>query len=261
MLSTQMIKIRVFRAVDEPETCSRWIEGHVKLLTAFGITSITSARQKWVDNPATYVIIAESPDGDKVYGGARVQVATDEDPLPLEEAAGRFDKRVFEVVRDYGFKGTGELCGLWNSREVAGMGIGSSFLGRVGVAIAPQLRLHSLFALCAPYTVDSCIKAGFEVETTIGNNGTFYYPKDNLVATTVVMRNVHSLGPAIPLERDYVLRLRETTKQTLREKGRRGEYEIEFDLTIPSLHYNDPEVVLKAQSKAMRAKMFSSECK
>ncbi len=72
-----MIKIRVFRAVDEPETCQRWIEGHVKLLTLFGITSITSAKPVWVTDPATYVILAESPSGDKVLGGARYRSRTE----------------------------------------------------------------------------------------------------------------------------------------------------------------------------------------
>jgi hypothetical protein len=258
-----MIKIRVFRAVDEPETCQKYIEGHIKLLTQFGITSITSARPKWVDNPYTYVIIAESPDSDKVYGGARVQIANSSEPLPIEEATWCLDPNVSGVVSQYGQSGTGELCGLWNSREIAGMGIGSSFLGRVGVAIAPRLRIKSLFALCAPYTVESCKKAGFELETSIGNNGTFVYPKEHLVATAVVMRNVHTLGPAVETEREYILRLRQTNHQILKEQRKRGngEYELEFDLNISSFHFNDPEIILSDQSRLLVKKMLLSEMK
>ncbi len=138
--------------------------------------------------------------------------------------------------------------------EVAGMGIGSSVLGRVGVAIAPQLKITSLFALCAPYTVESCKRAGFEVETTIGNEGTFYYPKENLVATAVVLRDVNTLATASELEKEYILSLRNAPVQTKKEMGRRGEFEIDFDLRESSFHLNDPEEFLHNGSKTMTEK-------
>ena len=118
-----MIKIRVFRAVDEPATTEKFIEGHMKILKAFGIAMITSANSDWFNDTNTYVIIAESTDGNKVFGGARLQIAGGENILPIEKAISELDVKIHETVRKYEIHGTAEVCGFWNSREVAGLGI------------------------------------------------------------------------------------------------------------------------------------------
>src|SRR5690606_36299434 len=138
---------------------------------------VTSSKNEWISNPAAFVLIVESLDKKRVYGGARIHVAGGSEPLPIEQATGALDSSVFDLVRKYAQNGTGEICGLWNSREIAGYGIGSIFLTRAAVAISTQIGLQSLFALCAPYTVKMAQKVGYEIEVSVGNDGTFYYPK------------------------------------------------------------------------------------
>jgi hypothetical protein len=227
-----MIKIRVFRAIDDIESCLKYVEGHIRVLKVFGITMITSAKTEWFYNPNTYVIIAESEDK-KVLGGARLQIAKGEYQLPIETAVTELDGKITEIIRDHAKFGTGEICGLWNSREVAGMGIGSIFLTRVGVAIADFLNLTSLFALCAPATVPNALKAGFVIETSIGNNGTLYYPKDDLIATVVLLKDVPLLSLANYEEKESIFSLRKNPRQTTIKYSPKGEIKIEFDLIIP----------------------------
>ncbi len=226
-----MIKFRVFRAIDSMESCQRYVEGHMKVLKIFGITMITSANIEWFLDPNTYVIIVESEDK-KVLGGARLQIAHRETDLPIESAVSHLDSRMTELIHHHIPEGTGEICGLWNSREVAGMGVGSIFLTRVGVAIADFLNLKTLFALCAPVTVSNAIKAGFEVETSIGNNGTLYYPKDDLLATVVILRDVKNLPTADPMEKEKIFSMRQNPHQIVIENTPKGEVEIEFNLSI-----------------------------
>ncbi|WP_299247669.1 hypothetical protein [uncultured Cytophaga sp.] len=229
-----MIKIRVFRAIDDIESCQKYLEGHVRVLKIFGITMITSANIEWFYDPNTYVIIAESEDGVKVYGGARIQIANSTFPLPIETAVEEFDSSIHELVNRLAENGgTGELCGLWNSREVAGYGLGSIYLGRVGVAIAKFLNLNSLFALCAPSTVKNCMQVGFKVETSLGNEGLFYYPKEDLLATAVILKDVVQLSSADPFERECIFDLRLNPRQTTIQDSAKGEMKIEFDLVIP----------------------------
>ncbi len=257
-----MLKIRAFRAVDEPETCEKYIEGHSKLLKIyFGITPITSSKVEWATNPASYVIIAESPDGEKVYGGARIQVAGGCYPLPIEDAIGKMDLNVYEMVSECSKTGSGELCGLWNSREVAGLGLGSIFLGRVGVAIAAQLQLTSLFALCAPYTVDNCMRIGFTVEHSLGSDGMFYYPHENFVATALVLDDVNKLQNANPPDREAILELREKPRQKKTESGKRRNFEIEYDLKLSSFHYSDSEFLLINSSRKIYNSLMRPELK
>lgn len=231
-----MIHIRTFRAPDDPEACEKFIVGHKKLLEIFGISQITSNRQDWVEDPDTIVILVENMETKVVYGGARVQLAGTKYALPIETAIGRYDDKIYDLIReDQQRGGTCEICGLWNSREVAGMGIGSYILSRVGVSITRQLPVVSLLVLCAPITVKMGLRLGCTVEKTLGNNGLFYYPKDDLIATVMRMQDIENLDLATPLEREKIISLRENPKQQILEKGPKGEYLVTYDLLIPNL--------------------------
>lgn len=228
--------IKAFRAVDNIAACEKYVEGHVRVLKIFGITMITSAKVEWFDDPDTYVILVESEDEEKIYGGARIQVSGGRYNLPIETAVSEFDPSVHEMVGNLARNGTGELCGLWNSREVAGYGVGSIYLGRVGVAIATQLKLETLFALCAPATVKNCMRVGFKVETSLGNNGTFYYPKEDLIATAVLLNDVPVLSTADPFEKAAIMDLRKNPVQHKIDPGPKDRIiEIDYNITIPNL--------------------------
>lgn len=233
-----MVHIRTFIAPTDPEACEKFIIGHKKLLEIFGISQITSNRQDWVDDPDTVVILVEDPEKGLVYGGARVQLARSELALPIETAIGRYDKQVYDLVKaDETRGGTCEICGLWNSREVAGMGIGSYILARVGVAITTQLPVKSLFVLCAPITVKMGLRLGCEVEKSLGNDGLFYYPKDDLIATVMRMTDVYNLDLATEVEREKIQSLRDNPQQEILEKGPKGEFPVMYDLKVPNLIY------------------------
>jgi len=231
-----MIQIRTFRAPDDYEACEKFIIGHKKLLEIFGITKITSNRQDWIDDYDTTVILVEDKETKVVYGGARLQVVSGKYPLPIEIALGKYDNGIYEMVQeDHLSGGTCELCGLWNSREVAGMGIGSYILSRVGAAIAVQLPVKSIFVLCAPITVRMGKRVGAVVEDSLGNDGLFYYPKDDLIATAMRLRNIHDLSHADTSEQEKILSLRENPHQFIMERGPKGTFEVEYNLKIPNL--------------------------
>jgi hypothetical protein len=233
-----MMQIRTFRAPDDQEACEKFIVGHRKLLEIFGISKITSNRQDWVDDEQTIVILVEDKETKQVYGGARIQMASSNLPLPIETAIGRYDNQIYDMIKQDQLRGgTCEICGLWNSREVAGMGIGSYILSRVGVAIAKQLPVVSLFVLCAPITVKMGIRLGCSVEKSLGNEGLFYYPKDDLVATVMRLKNIDDLSLATETEREKILSLREQPFQLVSERGPKGVFEVEYNLLIPNINH------------------------
>ena len=197
---------------------------------------ITSAKVVWMNDPDTYIILVESEDGEKLFGGARVQVAKGVFPLPIEDALAKFDPNIHNYVKELIPQGTGELCGLWNSREVAGLGVGSIYLGRVGVALAKLLNLQTLFALCAPATVSNCMRVGFLVDERLGNEGTFYYPKEGLIATSVLLSDVQELSTAEVEERAKIFDLTNSPVQRKMELSpRQQEIEIDYDLIIKNV--------------------------
>lgn len=235
-MSDIKFKINAFRAIDDKDTCLRYVEGHVNVLKSFGITMITSANTEWFDDPKTYVITIQTENEDIVCGGARVQVVSNNYQLPIEKALTKFDPKIHNLVNELSKNGTGELCGLWNSREVAGLGLGARYLGWIGIAISTQLNLNTLFALCAPATVKSSVKMGFLVETSLGNNGTFHYPKEDLIATAALVNDVAQLTTAGEDERNRIFDLRKKPTQIKNELGPRGQQmEINYNLVIPNL--------------------------
>jgi len=165
-----------------------------------------------------------------------LQVVSGKYSLPIETALGKYDEGIYEMVKtDHLSGGTCELCGLWNSREVAGMGIGSYILSRVGAAIASQLLVRSIFVLCAPITVRMGKRVGAVIEKSLGNDGLFFYPKDDLIATAMRLRDINDLSNADPQEQEKILSLRMNPHQFIMERGPKGVFEVEYNLEIPNL--------------------------
>lgn len=227
-----VVRLRAFRAIDEPHTCELFVSGHEHVLKSIGVTKVTSSKNEWINNPGAFVLIVESLDRDRVYGGARVHVAGGSEPLPMEQATGFLDPFVYNLIFNYSRYGTGELCGLWNSREIAGYGIGAIFLIRAAVAIANQIGLQSLFALCAPYTIKLVANCGMELEKSIGNNGEFIYPKLDLIATAMVLKDVTLISKANIEDKEAIISLIEN-KNTIRiESLRNKQIEIHYETEL-----------------------------
>jgi hypothetical protein len=219
-------KIRAFRSPDDVETSLKYVDGHRKVLESYGVKKVTSASVEWLHDPQTYVVLVESEDGEKIYGGGRIQIRTQEMKMPMEDAIAKIDKGIYQYVDKIGNETIAEFCGLFNSKEVAGYGIGSIFLGRIGVAIATQVNVKYLMALCSPATLRNCARVGFEIIRDLGNNGTFYYPKEGLIATALIIKDIHNLPSAHEEERERIFDLRLNPVQEAIEKGPKGEMEI-----------------------------------
>lgn len=230
-----MIIIRAFRAIDDHDACEKFMLGHRHVLENIGIKKVTSSKDEWITDPAVFVTIVESEDRSKVYGGARINVAGGVYMLPIEEATSYLDRTIHTIVNNYALTGTGEICGLWNSREVAGMGIGSVFLTRACVAICSQICLQSLFGLAAPYTVKMAQDLGYKILKQVGNNGTFYYPKLDLIATALLLEDLYTLSMTQPVEKENILNLRTNPVQIKTEILRKKELTIDYRLEIPNI--------------------------
>jgi hypothetical protein len=227
-----MIRLRLYRAIDDEESCQKFVIGHRHVLENIGVTKVTSSKDGWMRDPGVYVLIVEDTEDGRVLGGARVHIASKQHRLPVEEATKFLDGKVVDVINQHIPDGTGEICGLWNSREVAGLGIGAVFLTRAAVAVSTRIGLTSLFALCAPYTVKMAENVGYEIEQSVGNNGTFYYPKLDLVATFMILRDVAILSRATSEEKEAIIDLRKNPVLERTEIYRNKEIHLLYHLEL-----------------------------
>lgn len=238
------INIKIFRADKNPEECLRYVDGHHKVLESYGVTQVTSANIDWMYEPYSYIIFVEDAEDGKVLGGGRIQLDGGTLPIPVVTAVEGLDTRIREYVKQKALHRTGEYCGLWNSREVAGYGIGSIFLMRAGVAIIDQLKLGSLFAFASPATCKNSLKIGFRIIRSLGINGIFYYPKEDLIATALIIEDPLQLLGANEEERNVIFQFRKNPVRTVIEEGPRGKIEAHYDLRIA------PEDVIKLPSES-----------
>lgn len=226
------VRVRVVRSIEDDDATEKYIAGHLKVLESYGVTKVTSADRSWVKNPHVYLILFESMDDFRVLGGGRIQLKSEGFPLPLEDAIAEIDPTIANYMQQFGELDVAEYCGLWNSREVAGYGIGSIYLMKVGVAIAGQFNLKKLLALCSPATVRLTMKVGMEIIQSLGDNGTFFYPKEGLVATLLEIKDLKNIPTALESERDFIFNLRNNRVRKTLEKGPKGEMMINFEVNV-----------------------------
>ncbi len=219
---------RAFRATENSVDAQRYLEGHSNILKIYGVTKVASTNAEWMDDEGTYVLLAESKDGKTIYGGARMQIKNDNLLLPIEEGVGDIDSKVYDEVRTLQKDGVAELCGLWNSKEVAGMGVGSIFLSLFCVSLAELLNVNCVLALCSPATVKNANNLGFEAMVSLGDNGEFYYPKEGLVATAMMLKDPIGLSNTIKPLKKKILGMRNNAGYTFVENTRMGDVKLTF---------------------------------
>ena len=229
----KQLKIWAFRAVYNPEACNRFLEGHKTVLLNHGVKNVVSALPEWMEDDHVWVVLVESPDGSRAYGGARVHKRSDTNRLPIQDAVGYLDPKIDDFILDNTEDGIGEICGLWNSIEVAGMGVGSVYLIRAGLSLADQLNIKGMFALCSPYTYKMAASFGFFPLREIGNGGKFPYPTERLVATVTFQEDTANMTGSSIDEKNIIQDLRNQPVKQKIETARNGlSVEVIYQLKI-----------------------------
>ncbi|MCH8332234.1 MAG: PAS domain-containing protein [Bacteroidetes bacterium] len=91
--------------------------------------------------------------------------------------------------------------------------------------------LNTLFVLCAPYTVEMVENVGFELEPSLGMNGSFPYPRDDYKATVLVLHDIQKLSKAKLKDRNLIYELRNNPNLLRIEEGPLGNINAQYDMT------------------------------
>ena len=96
------VRVRIVRAIDDVDATEKYIFGHHKVLESYGITKVTSADRSWALNPHVYLILFESMDDQRILGGGRIQLRTNNFPLPFELAIKEIDPKIETYLEEFG---------------------------------------------------------------------------------------------------------------------------------------------------------------
>jgi hypothetical protein len=223
-------KIVAYKASENQALNKKFINGHAKVLTDYGVTNITSYKHDWTNNPSVYCVVAFDDEND-VVGGVRFHIADGYNQLPLEKALTNLDPSIHTFVENLGFNRTGELCGLWNAKKVAGMGI-SLLLTLSGISISNQINVSLLLGICADYTLPLFQSVGFEVDYSMGNKGEFPYPTEKYITRVIGILNAKSLGTASAENREKIIYLRNNPITEQEEKGKKSIFHVNYQLKL-----------------------------
>ncbi len=240
-------KVFAFRAIDEPKLCIQYINGHVKVLTDYGIANITSNNNQWINNPNIYCLGLRS-EKEELLAGIRIQLADGVNPLPIENAIGYADDKIYELVENYAINGgIGELSGLWVDNKLKGLSIGW-YMVRASIASANQLNFKTMIGICGDVTLKMFTNVGFVIEKGLGNNGQFYYPNEELIAHAVGILDAITLDNAANYDKKIMQSLRSNFIQIRTENDTGKDVEIAYNLKyskVVKVNYKQISSILK----------------
>lgn len=230
--------VKAFWAKENPELCEMYAQGHEKVLRDLGIPIISSADRSWFDNPDVVAIIAIDESTGQAIGGARIQFYNKEFMVPMVHALNKKEPQIVDYVKTLANTGsTAEICGLWNALDMRGTGLSAiltkACIAKAGVALARYLGIDNILVFCASYTKRLLDPYGFEVVTTLGDNGRFFYPTSDYISYVTVRTDAKSLNNIDPEKVEDIRTLRQELVVSLTESGSsKGEFPVRYDLKI-----------------------------
>jgi hypothetical protein len=224
------VRLQLYRAVDDPARCERYLQCHLDLVRQFDMTSITSVGHDWFTNPNVYVMEMESLADGELLAGVRLQRADGRHDLPTERAGG---PGVRDFVKDRLATGIGESCGAWVSRSLAKQGV-LQLLGCTTFAVAEPLGVRLVLFSCGHYTLAAMHEIGCVLERSLGEEGTFTYPTPERTSYFMTVRDTHTCADATPEYRDLIFDLRRRLRQHRVLESPHAVLDVEVDLRLLS---------------------------
>ncbi len=226
-------RVVVYPANQHEERSHELVDGHQAVLAAYGIKELKTFSRDWIGNPEVMVIAALSTQTGKVLGGARMYRAHIPADLPLFQAVQDQDPKLGKFLEPFIAEGAYEIGGLWNSLELAGMGVEALFLVQAAIATLPMLNARHLFALTSPVTRRMQGKIGFQIEEAVGSEGYFTYPTPKLRANLARFTFPDHVNDADPTVRALLEELWQDPGEYVHVvHGPKGELKLAFEMHL-----------------------------
>jgi hypothetical protein len=226
----EKLTIRAFRAVDDHETCIRYLMEQIRVLEDIGVSSVIKPDVSWCTDPDVIVVIAESPTLG-VVAGIRLHVACTGTVLPMEHAVMKFDPSISPLLQRLQEHRTGEVAGLWNAHRFAGRGV-PFLLFQAVVAVASQLRISSMVTFVAEYVAQYAAQCGFRMMSELVDGGDYAYPVPSIHTHAMVLDDPMALSRAHDDVRRRILGLRVRPNSSRQVRPKSTALEVGFALLL-----------------------------
>ncbi|MBT7652185.1 MAG: hypothetical protein HN563_02605 [Flavobacteriales bacterium] len=227
------VVLKILRASEDVVLCQAMVEGHKRVLHAYGIKNISSFNTDWFGRDDVILIVAMSADGNKMLAGTRLQSGDNPEDFPLYQAVGHMDEGLKPWLSNLLKDGTMELNGMWNSIELAGMGLGVEWMVQSAMASMSLLDLRNILALTSPVTRKMRDKMGWSIKDQFGDDGYFKYPNDKLLASIEQFVFPDDLPKSQKDVRVFLDELwADPTGYVMNIKGPKGKLKVRFNISV-----------------------------
>ncbi|MDG2363807.1 MAG: hypothetical protein P8L80_06880 [Flavobacteriales bacterium] len=227
------VVLKILRASEDVVLCQAMVEGHKRVLHAYGIKNISSFNTDWFGRDDVILIVAMSADGNKMLAGTRLQSGDNPEDFPLYQAVGHMDEGLKPWLSNLLKDGTMELNGMWNSIELAGMGLGVEWMVQSAMASMSILDLRNILALTSPVTRKMRDKMGWSIKDQFGDDGYFKYPNDKLLASIEQFVFPDDLPKSQKDVRVFLEELwADPTGYVMNIKGPKGKLKVRFNISV-----------------------------
>jgi len=230
MSSPIKVKIEVFRAIDHLDKCQEYLKGHRKVLVHHGLTNITSNDNYWIEDPNVYFLLASDESNNSIiYGGVRIHIKTKNILIPIEKAIFKIRPNIESMLADKTKSPFAEICGLWNSKTVAGKNISLS-LSTGAFALLTKLGVKSCYMFNARFTFRITKSLGFLRPDFSPYPNEYLYPNKNFKSYIWLNENISELQTLHDNEKNLVQKLRKNYLQPMTESCYSRDVYIRYNL-------------------------------
>ena len=135
------------------------------------------------------------------------------------------------IVEDHSSNQIAEICGLWVSDEVSGLGM-SKILIRAAVSTLSNLSIGKSIAFASQYTIKTITCMGYKVYSEIGDKGMFLYPTKDFESYVALLYDTSELEGSETREKKLILELQKNPLLMRLENEKGKNTLIQYDLRI-----------------------------
>lgn len=223
--------LSVHRACDNYSLCENFVLGHRQLL-AVNDVDLGPIDTSWFVSSNVYLLVVKRVGSEEILGGAKIVISDKDGNLPLLKLLDEDYPELKDYLKEYEEDGLVEISGLWNSRSVAGLGLGSEHLIRTSIAICGLLDISTVITFCSPFVTRFAELYGFTPMAKFGQNGSIPFPDNRWMSTINVLLDPLEMSKANDIEKELILELRGNPLQRRKFNSRGKEITIKFDLEI-----------------------------
>lgn len=225
------VKISLYRAKDHPGVCEKFSIGHRALLEINDV-DLGPIDKSWYHSEFVYLLVVESAINGEILGGSKLVIYNGKDNLPLQNLLIDDYPELNSLLSKFYSRGLVEISGLWNSRAVAGLGLGSEHLIRTSIAVCSFLPVATVITFCSPFVTRFASLYGFKPLDSFGINGSIPFPDERWMSTINYLDDINGMQSADAKERARIEELRRIPSSVQEYNDRGKSLRIQYSLAL-----------------------------